>query len=178
MANKPEPPRPDQSFPDAERLFHRLRGNNIGRDGKATFLAFTLPDMSVNREQHSTAEATRKGYDKADWGVVAFLVADIPPRADWTHIAQIYRLLARHVPEARNFSHSEVRVWRKVEEEFILITARVAEDFEEVDPDRMEHRDTAESLLDPDFHMRWRKHIGLAAKMVLPGETNKDDNGQ
>ena len=30
--------------------------------------------MSVNREQHGTAEEARKGYDKTDWGVVAFVI--------------------------------------------------------------------------------------------------------
>ena len=170
MANKPQPRQPDQSFPNTERLFHRVRRNNVGRDGKATFLAFALPDMSVNREEHSTAEEARKGYDKVDWGVVGFEVADIPPRTNWAHIAQLYRLLARHIPEAGNYSHSEVRVWRKVEEVFVLITARMLENFEESDPDREEPLDTAEALLDPDFHMRWRKHIALAAKMVLPYE--------
>jgi hypothetical protein len=168
MANKPQPKQPDQSFPETERLFHRIRRNNVGRDGKATFLAFALPDMSVNREQHSTAEETRKGYDPADWGVVGFLVADIPPRTNWAHIADIYRLLARHVPEAGNYSHSEVRVWRMVDNVFKLITSRVSEDFQASDPDRGEPRDTAAALLDPDFHMRWRKHIALAAKMILP----------
>jgi hypothetical protein len=170
MAKKPRPNPPDQSFAGTERLFHRVRRNNIRRDGKASFLAFTLPDMSVNREKYSTAEETRRGYGSADWAVAAFVVADIPPRTNWAHIAQIYRLLARHVPEPGNLAHSEVRVWRKVEESFVLITDREGDDFEDGDPDREDPRDTAAVLLDPDFHMRWRKHIALAAKMILPYE--------
>ncbi len=54
-----------------------------------------------------------------------------------------------------------------VEEIYKLITNRKPEDFGEDDPDREETHDTAEALLDPDFHMRWRKRIALAAKMVL-----------
>jgi hypothetical protein len=126
--------------------------------------------MSVNREKHSTAEEARRGYNKTDWGVAAFIVADIPPRTNWAHIAQIYRLLARHVPETGNFPHSEVRVWRKAEEVFVLITNREDGDFRPDDPDRETPRGTAAAVLDPDFHMRWRKHIALAAKMILPCE--------
>ncbi len=124
--------------------------------------------MSVNRAKHGTAEEARRGYDKADWGVAAFLVADIPPRTNVPHIDQVYALLARHVPEPGNLAHSEVRVWRKVAEIFVLITARKVGDFDRGDPDRKTPRNTAAVLLDPDFHMRWRKRIALAAKMVLP----------
>ncbi len=170
MTNNPQPEQPDQHFSDAERLFRRVRRENIARSGKATFLAFNLPDMSVNRERESSAEDARKGYDQADWAVVAFAVKDIPPRATWVQIVQEYQLKPRHVPEPGNFSHSEVRVWRKVRAVFTLITSRKPEDFLPGDPDRGEPRDTPEALLDPDFHMRWRKHIELAAKMVLPCE--------
>ena len=170
MAKKPQPDPPDQSFSNTERLYRRVRRNNVGRDGKATFLAFALPDMSVNREKHGTAEAARQGYDKADWGVAAFLVADIPPRTNVPHIDQFYALLARHVPKPGNFAHSEVRVWRKVAQVSVLITDRNKGDFRSDDPDRNTPRDASAALLDPDFHMRWRKRIALAAKMVLPCE--------
>jgi hypothetical protein len=84
------------------------------------------------------------------------------------HIVQEYQLKPRHVPEPGNFSHSEVRVWRKVASILTLITVRGAMEFPPDDPDRDEPRNNPEALLDPDFHMRWRKHIALAAKMVLP----------
>jgi len=168
MANNPQPKGPDQSFAETERLFHRVRQNNIGRHGKATFLAFALPDMSVNRERDSTAENARSGFEKPDWGVAAFVVKDIPPDGGWAHGLQTYLLRPRHVPEPGNFPHSEVRVWRAVQTVSTLITTRDEKDFGERDPDREEPRGTPEALLDPDFHMRWRKHIALASKMVLP----------
>jgi hypothetical protein len=124
--------------------------------------------MSVNRNKYGSAEDARQGYDKADWGVAAFVVADIPPRTKVAHIEQTYRLYARHVPIRGNPAHSEVRVWRKVVAVFMLITDRQCHEFDSEDPDRDKPRDTAASLLDPDFHMRWRKRIALAAKMVLP----------
>jgi hypothetical protein len=170
MANNPQPNQPEQSFAGTERLFRRVRGNNIGRDGKATLFAFELPDMSVNRELHGSAEDARKGFDRSEWSVVAFLVADIPPRADWHHLAQLYRLLPRHVIAPGNFAHSEVRAWRKIDEDFVFITNRGPSEFTEDDPDRECARGLPEALLDPDFHLRWRKHIALASKMALPCE--------
>jgi hypothetical protein len=94
-------PQPDQHFSDAERLFRRVRRENVGRSGKATFLAFDLPDMSVNRERECSAEDARKGYNQADWAVVAFAVKDLPPRATWVQIVQEYQLKPRHVPARR-----------------------------------------------------------------------------
>src|SRR5262249_54105696 len=129
MASNPDSQQPEQHFPNTEQLFRRVRRESIGRNGKPTFLAFTLPDMSVNREQRSTAEEARKGYDNAIWGVAAFLVADIPARVSLAHHVQTYRLLPRHVPKAGNSAHSETRVWRRVKEVLVLITARKHEEF-------------------------------------------------
>ncbi|HEX3148543.1 MAG TPA: hypothetical protein VHR66_10695 [Gemmataceae bacterium] len=133
--------------------------------------------MSVNRERFGAADEARKGFDPADWAVVAFLVRDIPPRISWVHIVQVYRLLVRHVPESGNYPHSEVRVWRKVEERLALITSRLNDDFPVDDPDRNEELGRPDALLDPDFHMRWRKHIALACKLTLTPRT-VDGNGE
>jgi hypothetical protein len=167
MANKHLPDPANQHFPPTELLFRRVRRENVRRGGKATFLAFALPDMSVNRGRDGAAEDARKGFSPIDWAVASFDVAAIPPRSDWFHLVQVYQLCARHVPEPNNHSHSEVRVWRHIEECWTLITARSGEEFLESDPDRESPRNTPEVLLDPDFHMRWRKHIALAAKMAL-----------
>src|ERR1700722_18814569 len=102
MASKSQPRRSDQSFSEQEQLFRRVRQENFKRDGKPTLLAFDLPDMSVNREQFGTAEDSLQGFNPLDWGIVAFLVRDIPPRATWTHVAQLYSLLPRHVPVGGN----------------------------------------------------------------------------
>jgi hypothetical protein len=163
-------PQPYQHFSDDERLFHRVHRGNITRSGKASLLGFALPDMSVNRGKESSAEATRGNFNAGDWAVVAFLVQDIPPRTTWVQIAQQYFLKPRHIPVPRNFSHSEVRVWRKDQGVSTLITSREVLDFSQLDPDRDDPRDTPEKFLDPEFHMRWRKHIALASKMVLPCE--------
>jgi len=168
MANKPQPNRPEQHFPDNELLFCRVRRNNFKRNGRASPLAFGLPDMSVNREQFSTAEQARKGHNPEDWGVVSFPVSAIPPREEWVHVALVYRMLPRHVPVDGNFAHSEVRVWRKNDAIYLLVTSRTDNDFGADDPDQTEARCPPDEL-DPDFHMRWRKHIALACKTeILP----------
>ena len=113
MENQAPSPPARQHFSNSELLFHRVHRDNIRR-GKATAFAFALPDMSCNRETECTAEETRKGYYPEDWGVVAFPVKEIPPRAALIHLAQFYRLLVRHVPLSGNFAHSEVRVWRSM----------------------------------------------------------------
>lgn len=127
-------------------------------NGKASFLAFELPDMSVNREDYSTAEDALRGFRPEDWGVVCIKVGDMPPRESVPQINHSYRFRARHVPEVGNFAHSEVRVWREDSAVALLITTREADDFSATDPDRDAARTGVESL-DPDFHMRWRKRL-------------------
>jgi hypothetical protein len=134
-------------------------------DGRARFLAFELPDMSVNREDCSTAEDARKGFQPEEWGVVSIRVGDMPPRESIPQAEHSYRFRARHVPEPGNFAHSEVRVWRESVGE-ILITTRMTEEFLAEDPDRDCPR-AGPDMLDPDFHMRWRKRLKWCCRAEL-----------
>lgn len=168
-----QPPYADQSFDDAELLFRRVRRENLRPDGRPTLMAFELPDMSVNRGNYGTAESARRGFDPADWAVVSFAVADIPARRVLAHVADKYVLLPRHVPEPGNFPHAEVRVWREKDGVKILVTHRGPGDFSSNDPDGSSPNGTADALLDPDFHMRWRKHISRVAKLVVPLKTSE-----
>jgi hypothetical protein len=158
MARMQPPRHPNQAFRDVERLFRRVYRDHIKSDGRAQFWAFELPDMSVNRETFSTAEDTRRGFRPEDWGVVSITVGDMPPRESLAHINHSYRFRARHVPDPGNFAHSEVRVWREEDRLAVLVTTRRLEDFSATDPDRDLPRAGPE-LLDPDFHMRWRKRL-------------------
>lgn len=167
---KSNPPahQPTQHFPNNERLFRRIHRTNIDKRGRATFLGFALPDMSVNRESFGTADDARRNHNATVWGVAAFLVAVIPPRELQTHNDQRYLLFARHVPEPDNFPHSEVRVWREVKGGHALVTERTQEGFNEGDPDAGEaHVPPTDEYLDPDFHMRWRKRLALASQLVI-----------
>jgi hypothetical protein len=107
--------------------------------------------------------------------VGSFLVCDIPPREPIAHLTQYYLLLIRHVPVTGNFAHSEVRVWLKTQDIFLLVTERKDEDFEPDDPDRSNSR-CAVSDMDPDFHMRWRKQIARKCKIEL-GPRIEDGSG-
>jgi len=167
MASKTEVLHPNQSFPDGEKLFRRVHSKNLKPNGKPTLFAFELPDMSVNRDQFSSAEDARRGFSPSDWGVVAFLVRDIPPREAWTHVAQLYSLLPRHIPVSGNFAHTEVRVRRVVNTILVLITHRGHTDFSDGDPDSGVRRGLPDALLDPDFHMRCREYIAMSSKPVL-----------
>jgi hypothetical protein len=44
MATTQPPRHPDQNFREVERLFRRAHRGNLKPDGKASFLAFELPD--------------------------------------------------------------------------------------------------------------------------------------
>ena len=124
-SNQPEQ-HPNQTFLDSELLFRRVHRLNMKLDGRASFLAFELPDMSVNRERLGTVEESLKGFRPQDWGVVSFQVADIPPREVLLHTAHCYYFRARHVPEPGNFAHSEIRVWREDNSIRVLVTFRLA----------------------------------------------------
>jgi hypothetical protein len=166
MGNQAPPSVPSQHFPPTELLFHRVHKNNVSR-GKATHFAFALPDMSCNRQLESTAEEARKGHDPQDWGVAAFLVEEIPSREALIHLAQLYRLLARHVPLPGNFAHCEVRVWRFDGDNELLLTERKEVDFRAGDPDTECTRGLPAEWLDPDFHMKWRRRIAKASTLPL-----------
>ena len=114
--------------------------------------------MSANREEHGTAEDTRKGFRPDCWGVVSITVGDIPPREVLAHVEHSYRFRVRHVPIDGNFAHSEIRVWRENGAGAVLITIRQPGEFLNTDPDREMPRVGLE-LLDPGFHMRWRKRL-------------------
>src|SRR5262249_28078841 len=146
MATTPPPRHPDQNVRDVERLFRRVRRENMKPDGKASFLACELSDMSVNREAYSTAADARRGFPAQEWGVVSIRVRDMPPRESLPQINHSYRFRARHVPEVGNFAHSEVRVWREHGAVALLITTRQTEEFLPTDPGWESPRTGTESL--------------------------------
>lgn len=160
----------DQVFLDAERLFRRVGIQNLKPDGKATFLAFELPDMSVTRERCAGAEEARKGFRPEEWGVVSLLAGDLPPREVVLHHSHSYFFRARHVPEVGVFAHSEVRIWREDGEDQVLVTNRPLDKCSPDDPDREIPR-TAPAALDPQFHMKWRKRIEWRCKPELKPDT-------
>ena len=183
MAKHQPDSHPDQTFLDTERLFRRVLRKDMKPNGKARFLAFELPDMSVNRERFSTAEEARRGFRVEDWGVVSFLVRDIPPRVVLDQASHSYTFRPRHVPEPGNFAHAEARVWRVDGADAVLVTRRTENEFLADDPDRLHPRidpddpDPPVTALDPDFHMRWRKQIEWKCQPELRPEGDEGSVG-
>jgi hypothetical protein len=143
-----------QEFADDERLFRRFHPNHLDGD-EVAIDAVELPDMSVNRERFGPPAWLLLEEEYADWGVLAFLVRDIPPHRQMWHQGVVpYTLEPKHVPLRHNYPHSEVRVYR--DGMHIQRGSRQ-------NPGNLH-------LLDPDFHLRWREHIVLASRIVIRPE--------
>jgi hypothetical protein len=151
---------PDQHFADEERRYRRFAPESL--DGnEISIAAFALPDMSVMREKYTKDPRWVLIVEECiGWGVLGFLVRDIPPRRELWHEGVIaYVLGPRHVPYQRNYPHSEVWVFLKQDDGKVHICRA----------DKNEH------LLNPDFHLRWRECIVLASHVVIPpGEVEKE----
>lgn len=150
MANgRPE----DQIFADDESLYRRFRPEQIDGD-EISIAAVELPDMSVLREKYGRPEWLLLDEAHAAWGVLAFRVADIPPRREVWHEGVIaYVLEPIHVPLKNNYPHAEVQVSRAG-----IHICKEAKNLH---------------LLEPDFHLRWRECIVLASHVsIRPKKTN------
>ena len=142
----------DQHFEDAERLYRRFEPDNL--DGnEISIAAVALPDMSVVRSKYGQAEWLLRDEEYANWGVLRFLVRDIPPNRDVFHYGVIaFRMEPRHVPYQKNYPHSEVWV--------------------HCDGTHICRANNNVDLLDPDFHLRWRECIVLASQVVVRPTAN------
>jgi hypothetical protein len=141
---------PDQHFTDDEHLYRRFSPDSLDGD-EISIAAVGLPDMSVMRQKYTDHPGwvlIDENDAFADWGVLAFLVGDIPPREEVLHEGVIaYELRPRHVPHRYNYPHSEVWVFR---DEVHICT----------ESDNLH-------LLERDFELRWRERIVLASHIVV-----------
>lgn len=105
----------DPDFGPDELLFRRyLREHWI--EGCFTSAGFHFErdsGQSVNREKYSEPEDLLFVNDEDDqyddsWGVLEFLVSDIPPRLPDDGSVPAFMFFPRHVPKERNFAHSEI----------------------------------------------------------------------
>ena len=138
---------PDPDFNETEKLFRRFHPDHIDGDEIAPE-AFELPDMSVNREKYGPPAWLLLGDDLSQWGVGAFRVRDVPVDEKLQHLGVIfYDLRAEHVPHQRNYPHSEVRIYR--------------------DEVRVSRESRNLSLLEPEFHMRWRERLSQCSWVAI-----------
>ena len=137
---------PDQDFDDMERLFRRFPPACLDR-GEISIAAVELPDMSVLREKYGKPEWLLLDDDYLGWGVLYFLVRDLPPHEEITQAGFMsFSLAPRHVPLKKNYPHSEVWMSRDG-----IHICRASNNLE---------------LLDPDFHLRWRERIVFASHVI------------
>jgi hypothetical protein len=100
----------DNNFTPQERLFFRISPETeIGADDKPDASCIKYPDMSVNREKYSEQDDVIFSF--TGWGVAAFRVADVP-QAIKSEGGPEYQYKVEHVPEDKNYSHSEVRTYK------------------------------------------------------------------
>lgn len=137
----------DPNFDDDEKLYRRFSPDKL--DGnEISIAAVALPDMSVGREKYGKPQWLLLEDDYADWGVLAFLVKDIPPNRNVWHEGVIaFVLEPHHVPYKNNYPHSEVWVLR--------------------DGSHICRKNKNLDLLDPDFHLRWRECIVFASHVAI-----------
>ncbi|MCI0639805.1 MAG: hypothetical protein L0Y58_25400 [Verrucomicrobia subdivision 3 bacterium] len=141
----------DNEFENQERLYRRVPPESFDGD-EPSVAAVELPDMSVGRGKYGRPEWLLLHEDHRGWGVIYFVVRDIPPDREIIQAGIIaFTLEPRHVPLAKNYPHSEVWVFR----EGVHICKK----------------DMNLHLLDPDFHLRWRERIVLASHVAIPPQS-------
>jgi hypothetical protein len=149
----------DQDFHDDEHLFRRFPGTHYHPEEKLKVgeEAIELPDMSVGREKHGgkpeflLVNKTQLKKHHPEWGVFQFEVRDIPDRMN--HLGQCYSFRPVHVPEKRDYFHSEVRCY-----------------------DSDQHHLNAKEILPRDLALRWRRILRLRIRVCIPcGPLDQDD---
>jgi hypothetical protein len=99
----------DPNFDHDENLYRRCKGDQIDGDRLARD-AIGFPDWSVNRARYSEPGDALLP-DWPDWGVVRFTVGSVPPRIT-SPGGPVFEFRVEHVPEDRNYAHSEVRSYK------------------------------------------------------------------
>lgn len=107
----------DPDFSPEEFLYRRVPKETWGDDDMWSDEdidsdCIKFPDMSVQRQKYGlTGDSARwERGEYVDWGVIGFQVADIPESTPFQG-AFIYRMRPIHVPQRKNYPHSEVQVF-------------------------------------------------------------------
>ena len=112
---------PVAHFAPDELLYMRVEPDHVNSRGVPMASAFRLPSQSVNRSKYSEPEwVLIPNYQ--EWGILSFERQDIPeelrssqPPPDQS---AEYRFAVEHDPRDDNYSHSEIRAYRKGRNEF------------------------------------------------------------
>ena len=144
----------DQDFLADHYLYRRVRPTDW--DGNMPAIdSLELPDMSVGWSKYGHPEWLRIDEDHLeddeckDWGVIGFLVKDIP--GSILHLGVVVWTFApKHIPKADNYPHSEV--WCYEGSKHV----------------------SAKKALDPDVHQRWRQKLLWKIKIFLHQDQEAD----
>lgn len=108
-------------FAPDELLYMRVEPDHVNSEGMLIPFAFRLPSQSVNRSKYSEPEwVLIPNYQ--EWGILSFERQDVPEelRSNQPPPDQSveYRFEVEHHPCDDNYSHSEIRAYRKGQKEF------------------------------------------------------------
>ena len=133
---------PVPHFAPDELLYMRVQPDHVNSEGKPLPFAFRLPSQSVNRSKYSEPEwVLIPSYQ--EWGICSFERRDVPEelRSNQPPPDQSaeYRLAVEHHPLDDNYSHSEIRAYRKAQIEFnddLRVVPKVKQQFRMLLSDR------------------------------------------
>ena len=105
----PHPDPPDPVFLPSERLFHRVKDEDVEGENVLPS-AIRLPDCSVNREKYALSpEVALQGYEDEFSHVASMCAGDLPiPQTTEGSITWMF--FVAHDPLVDNYSHTEVRL--------------------------------------------------------------------
>lgn len=102
----------DPDFPPDELLYLRIKPQYFSGAqadwNQITINHIRFPNFSVNRGNYSEPEDVLKP-DWPQWGIASFLVRDVPQQLSKDASC---KFKVEHLPEAGNYAHSEVRVYK------------------------------------------------------------------
>jgi hypothetical protein len=105
---------PDQDFPPEEGLYIRFKEFD---DGYVDVSEFPAANLSVNRSKYCKRPewVLLARFPKyLDWGYAAFRVEDIPTPIEGPHPKYVrYDFMPSHEPELHNYSHSEIKAYKR-----------------------------------------------------------------
>ena len=149
----------DPIFLPREWLYRRVPHINWD-DDEVLIEAIDLPDMSVNRQKYGPPQWVRLNSEEyADWGVIGFQVASLPPPIQQYGIF-MYDFRPVHSPLSKNYPHTEVQAY-ETHLERLENPVHITEDLAD--------------LLKPDVLLRFRENLVRKCKIIIKAYSRVDE---
>jgi hypothetical protein len=135
---------PDQRFSAGDHLYHRCNREDIIGD-RLNGNRIKYGQVSVNWSRYS--KPWDVVFDYEGWGIARFVVRELPfrlpkevvqPKNPKTAPPKLYSFVPEHVPEARNYSHSEILIMKDGIRQFedVDLPKTVKKEFRQIMADR------------------------------------------